>query len=77
MAIQADGADLQFSELQTEFGGSNPIAISEYYGDGDNVPDGTADGDGNAIPESGEIQMSDFYNTSNAVYTAATGGRSY
>ena len=37
MAIQADGADLQFSEIQTEFGGSNPIGISEYYSGGDNV----------------------------------------
>ena len=56
MAIQSSGTDLQFSELQTEFGGSNPIAISEYYGDGDNVPDGTADGDGNAIPESAKFK---------------------
>ena len=62
MAIQADGADLQFSEIQTEFGGSNPIGISEYYSGGDNVGANTGD-----IPASGEIQLSDFYGASNYV----------
>ena len=66
MAISASGA-LSLSTIQTEWGGSNPIGMSEYYGDGDYVFDGATDGDGNAIPESGALDISDFYDT-----TAAT-----
>ena len=69
MAIQADGADLQFSEIQTEFGGSNPIGISEYYSGGSNVGANTGN-----IPASGEIQLSDFYGAANYVAISATGG---
>ena len=66
MAIQADGTDLQLSEIQTEFGGSNPIGISEYYRGGDNVPSGVSD-----VPASGQILLSDFYGTANF---SASGG---
>ena len=66
MAIPASGA-ISLDDIQTEWGGSNPIGMSEYYGDGDYVYDGAADGDDNAIPESGAIDISDFYDT-----TAAT-----
>lgn len=51
MTLQASG-QISLSDIQTEFGGSNPIQISEYYG--------AATG----IPASGEIQFSDFYGTS-------------
>ena len=27
----------KFSEIQTEFGGSNPISLSEYYSGGSNT----------------------------------------
>ena len=74
MAISKTSGALALSEIQTEFGGSNPIGMSEYYGDGDNVPDGAADGDGNAIPESGAISVSQFYDTANVSFTAASGG---
>ena len=73
MAIPASGA-LALSDIQTEYGGSNPIGMSEYYGDGDYVMDGLTDGDGNAVPESGAISISHFYDTSNAIYMAAQGG---
>ena len=66
MALDASGT-LALSEIQTEWGGSNPISMSEYYGDGDNVYDGAADGDGNAIPESGALDISDFYDTVSAL----------
>ena len=66
MALDASGT-LSLGDIQTEFGGSNPIGMSEYYGDGDYVPDGTEDGDGNAIPESGALDISDFYDTTNFV----------
>jgi len=52
MALQASGA-IKFSEIQTEFGGTNPISMTEYYGDG-------------TLPASGEISMSDFYGQSAA-----------
>lgn len=51
MTLQASGP-ISLSEIQTEFAGSNPIAISEYYGV--DTP----------VPSSGEISMSDFYGTS-------------
>ena len=63
MAIQADGADLQFSEIQTEYGGSNPIAISEYYD--------AASG----VPANGQIAISDFYGTSAAISITITGSQ--
>jgi len=69
MAIQASGDDLQFSEIQTEFGGSDPIGISEYYRGGSYVPSGTTD-----VPDSGEIQLSDFYGTANVATLTYSGG---
>ncbi|NQZ53207.1 MAG: hypothetical protein HRT93_03025 [Piscirickettsiaceae bacterium] len=57
MAIQSSGP-ISKGDLQTEFGGSNPISISEYYRGGIYVPDNA----GNiAVPLSGAIKMSDFY----------------
>lgn len=51
MALQSSGA-ISLANVQTEFGGSNPISISEYYG--------AATG----VPGSGIISLSDFYGTS-------------
>lgn len=59
MAIQASGA-IALSQIQTEFGGSNPISLSEYYRNGAYVPPGAT-----AIPTSGAIDISDFYGASN------------
>lgn len=39
MTLQASGA-ISFSDLQTEFGGSNPIGMNEYYKDGSYVSSG-------------------------------------
>ena len=47
-----------------EFGGSTPHNISEYYAGGANVPSGTG-----SIPTSGAIDFSDFYSTSNVIYS--------
>jgi len=75
MAITKTSGALALSEIQTEFGGSNPIGLSEYYAGGSLVAAGTADGDGNAIPSSGNpISISNFYDTSNATFMVATGG---
>ncbi len=48
MTLQTTGA-ISLSDIQGEFGGSNPISISEYYGDAA------------GIPSSGTIDFSDFY----------------
>lgn len=57
MALQTSGA-ISLSNVQSEFGGSNPIGINEYYRGGSNVPNSTAN---NSIPTSGQIQLDDFY----------------
>ena len=59
MAIQVSGA-ISLSDIQTEFGGANPISLSEYYRNGTYVPPGAT-----AIPESGAIDLSDFYGADN------------
>lgn len=51
MALPSSGT-ITLGQVQTEFGGSNPIQISEYYG--------AASG----VPASGTIALSDFYGTS-------------
>jgi hypothetical protein len=54
-----NGTPLSFSELQTEFGGANPISMSEYYRNGVYVTDNNLD-----VPTSGVITMGDFYGAS-------------
>mgnify|MGYP003625706057 FL=1 len=61
MALPSSGA-LSLSQIQTEFGGSNPISLSEYYG--------AASG----IPSSGAIDINSFYGKSNAIFITASGG---
>lgn len=59
MVLQTSGP-ISISDIQAEFGGTNPISISEYYAGGANVPSG-AEGINGPIPSSGEIKFSDFY----------------
>lgn len=66
---------LSLSDIQTEFGGSNPIGINEYYAGGSYVPAGTS-GTYGAVPSSGTISIQNFYGTSKLVpgqqaYTSA------
>lgn len=56
MALQTSGA-ISLSDIQSEFGGSNPISISEYYG--------AASG----VPTSGTISLSNFYGKSAVQYS--------
>jgi hypothetical protein len=63
----------KLSGIQTEFGGSNPIAISEYYAGGANVP-ASAPAPNGPIPGSGQIAIGQFRGSENIFYTAATGG---
>lgn len=57
--FSGNGTPLSFSELQTEFGGANPISMSEYYRNGAYVTDNNTD-----VPTSGVITMGDFYGAS-------------
>ena len=52
MALQSSGP-ISLADIQTEFGGSNPIGLNEYYG----VDTG--------IPSSGQISIGDFYGATN------------
>ena len=61
MAIPSSGA-VSLNDIQTEFGGSNPIGINEYYAGGAYVPAG-ATGTNGAVPSSGQIAISNFYGT--------------
>jgi hypothetical protein len=58
---------LSLTDIQTEFGGSNPIGLNEYYAGGGLVPAGTT-GTNGAVPSSGQIAISNFYGTQ-AYYT--------
>lgn len=73
MTLQTSG-QITLNNIQTEFGGSNPISFSEYYAGGANVPAGST-GTNGAIPSSGAISLSNFYGTS--VNTLTTGGDFY
>jgi hypothetical protein len=72
MAIQTSGI-ITLSDIQTEFGGSNPVSLSEYYAGGSYVPSGTS-GTNGAVPTSGEIAVSDFYGTQSGITITVTEG---
>lgn len=55
MALPSSGA-ISLANIQTEFGGSNPISLSEYYRGGAYVTDNNT-----GVPTSGVIQLDDFY----------------
>jgi hypothetical protein len=67
--------NLGASSIQAEFGGSNPIAISEYYRGGANVPSGQATSavDGNPVPASGQIRFGEFRALTKAVPVQPSG----
>lgn len=68
MPLQTSGT-MSLDDIQDEFGGSNPIAISEYYKGGSNVPSTTAN---SSIPTSGEISFDDFYGGDDSTSTSTT-----
>ena len=77
MAIVSSGA-VSLSDLATEFGGSQPHSMSEYYSGGSNVPTGTQNASSVTIPTSGQISLaSSFYGSVAEVVlleTTITGG---
>ena len=59
MGLPSSGA-LAFSTIQSQFGGSNPISLSEYYRNGSFVPQNQFNTN---VPTSGQISVSQFYST--------------
>ena len=62
MALQSSG-EISFVDLQGEWGGINPIRLSNYYLG--SLPTGRTNY--GSIPSSGQISLSDFYGTNAAV----------
>lgn len=66
MAIPSSGQSLSFSALRTEFvGGSSAISLGDLYRGGSNIrakhPTNPATNDAAGVPESGALDVSDFY----------------
>lgn len=57
MALQSSGL-IRLSQVQTEFGGSDPINLTEYYRNGVYVTSNNT-----SVPTTGKIDLSDFYGT--------------
>jgi hypothetical protein len=71
MALPSSGA-ISLANIQTEFGGSNPISLSEYYQGGGIIGSGVYT---NNIPTSGAIQLDDFYRAeATHAYAGASSG---
>lgn len=70
MAVPSSGA-IDLKDLQDEFGGSNPISISEYYRNGGLVPSNNTD-----VPTSGTVALSDFYGAVNEIGVTASAASS-
>lgn len=62
MPLQSSGL-IKLSQIQSEFGGSDPISLTEYYRNGAYV---TANNTG--VPTSGVISVTSFYGTGRAFY---------
>lgn len=72
MTLPSSGT-ITLLDLQNEFGGSNPIGLSEYYRGGAYVPNTSTN---SGVPTSGTISLSDFYGAaalSNFSTTVTTG----
>ena len=72
MAIQ-DSGPISLSDIQNEFGDSEPISLGEYYRGAANVPLNYPVNIPNGnIPTSGQIAMSKFYSSIADFYTSGT-----
>jgi hypothetical protein len=70
MVLPSENNPISLGQIQTEFGGSDPISVTEYYRSGSYVS-----GSGNAtIPTSGGLSLSNFYGKRKAVYGCNTPG---
>lgn len=65
MAVPAHPNAASFANIQSNFGGSNPISLSEYYAGGGLTRTGTGVHTPNGIPTSGAISVFDFMGGNN------------
>lgn len=78
MTLPSLGNPLSLNQIQGEFGGSNPISLSEYYAGGLYVPPGAFGrpppaGSLVSIPSSGQISIANFYASQNLfIYNVTT-----
>ena len=75
MSLQTSGR-IKLSEIASEFGGSGPHKLSEYYRGGSNVKDAGLNTNA-GIPTSGTIKIKNFYNSGNPYLTELNGGEAY
>ena len=68
MAVTSS-APISITNLVTEFGGSTPHALTEYYRGGSLVPNTTAN---NSVPTSGAISLTDFFGATASGETSDT-----
>ena len=66
MPVQSSG-EIKISDIITEFGGSEPHALSEYYRDGGEVGGGSPN-----VPTSGQLKISDFYGATDVIVETAS-----
>jgi len=64
MAIPGPGTAISMTTIATEFGGTVPHSLSEYYRGGGLVPNSPINA---AVPTSGQIAIGDFYGATNRV----------
>lgn len=73
MAIKTSGP-INYTDIVNEFGGTNPIDLSDYYRGGNRVPNKNAN---SKVPTSGAISLGDFYGATKIItltYKAYGGG---
>jgi hypothetical protein len=71
MTLPSSGP-IALSNLQTEYGGTNPVGLNEYYAGLNYVPLGA-----DAIPQSGAISMNTFYGRNLSPNYITTGVQPY
>tara|TARA_R100000278_G_scaffold116653_1_gene96155 strand:- start:419 stop:1156 length:738 start_codon:yes stop_codon:yes gene_type:complete len=55
-----DSGEIKLSQLATQFGGSAPHSLKEYYRGGGSVSDNASNA---SVPQSGEVSLKDFYSS--------------
>ena len=64
MALPSSGT-ISINDIATEFGGTVPHSLSEYYRGGGLVPDTSTNA---SVPTSGTISLSNFYGAANTLW---------
>lgn len=71
MTLQTSGA-ISLSQIQSEFGGSNPISMSEYYRDGSYVPSTITGSAGSWSSYTGTLSPAYYWQSTGSLYWNGT-----